>query len=224
MKTTLLCAFLSGLATVVSAADAVDIHYEVVFKDFVMATQTVQIVQSAGLKTVSSSFTADLPVFVALHHYSEELSASFRADGTVERLGARIQDGPMQTVIAGSLQADQTLRVIRTDRNGVATNFIAREEYDFNSLALYGTAPADFLPTNRPARVLSVADGIVLPVSIQTISESDTFERQHLASTHLVWTEGGHTSHSWHPERFSNLPRRYIRHTGSGEFTFNLLR
>lgn len=199
-------------------------RYEVSFKGDGMATQTVSIVQSAGLKTISSSFAADLPVFVALHHYSEQLSVSVRADGTVERLGARLQDGPVETVIAGTLMANGLLQVVRTDRNGVATNFIARGDYDFNSLSLYGTAPADFLTTNRPARVLAIAEGRVIPVSIQTISESDTFERQHLASTHLIWTEGIHTSHSWHPERFSNLPRRYIRQTESGEFTFTLVR
>jgi hypothetical protein len=31
-------------------------------------------------------------------------------------------------------------------------------------------------------------------------------------------------SHSWHPERFSNLQRRYIRQTDAGEFVFNLIR
>lgn len=215
---------LAGMASGVLAADAVAIRYGVSFKGNGVATQTIQIVQSAGIKTVSGSFTADLPVFVARHHYSEQLSTSFRADGTVERLVARIQDGPVQTVVSGTLQDDGRLRIVRTGMDGVSTNFIAREDYDFHSLILYGTAPASFLPTNAPARVLSVADGRVVPVSIQTITESDTFERQHLVSMHLVWTEDARTSHSWHPERFSNLPRRYVRQTAGGEFTFTLLR
>jgi hypothetical protein len=224
MKPTFLCACFAGLATVASAADAVDLRYEVAFKGAAVATQTVSIVQSAGLKTISTDFEADLPVFVATHRYSERLSATFRADGTVERLGVERIDGPGQTVLSGSRQGNGLLRVVRTDRNGISTNFIARAEYDFNSLVLYGTAPAQFLPTNSPARVLSIAEGRVIPTQIQTISESETFERQHLVSMHLVWTEGNHTSHSWHPERFSNLPRRYIRQTESGEFTFTLLR
>ena len=89
---------------------------------------------------------------------------------------------------------------------------------------MYGRAPADFLPTNSPARVLSIAQGEVRPVLVQSNMESDTFERQHLETTHLVWTDGPHVSHSWHPERFSNLPRRYIRQTDAGEFVFNLIR
>ena len=104
----------------------------------------------------------------------------------------------------------------------VAQLYRERDEYTLRYLP--GTAPADFLSTNRAARVLSIAEGRVVPFAIQTITESDTFERQHLVSMHLVWTEGTHVSHSWHPERFSNLPRRYVRQTGSGEFTFNLLR
>ena len=215
---------LLGMASAVLAADAVAIRYEVSFKGDVVATQTVQIIQSGALKTIATAFEADLPVFVAMHHYSEQLSASFRADGTVERLGARIQDGPVQTVVSGTLQANDRLHVVRTDMSGVSTTSVARADYDFHSLILYGTAPADFLPTNRTARVLSIAEGRVVPVAIQTIDESDTFERQYLKSTHLVWTEGIYVSHSWHPERFSNLPRRYVRQTGSGEFTFNLLR
>ena len=70
----------------------------------------------------------------------------------------------------------------------------------------------------------AIADGRVVPVVIDTITESETFERQNLVSKHLIWTEGPHVSHSWHPERFSNLPRRYIRQSEGGEFTFQLLR
>jgi hypothetical protein len=227
VKTHLHSGILGGLiawAAVVQAADTPPIHYEVSFKDAVVATQTVTIVQSAGLTTLSAAFEADLPVFVAMHRYSEQLSATFRTDGTVERLGAVLVDGAMRTSIAGTLRPDGLLQVVRTGMDGVTTNTIARADYDFHSLILYGRAPADFLPTNHPARVLSVAEGRVRPVAIQTITESDTFERQHLVSAHLVWTDGTHISHSWHPERFSNLPRRYIRQTEGGEFTFTLLR
>ena len=227
MKTTLHLAILFALVDFTAFAQdstGVDLHYAVSYKGNTVATQTVSIIQSAGFKTISSSFAADLPVFIARHHYSEQLSASFRPDGQVERLGAKIQDGPVQTVISGALQANERLQIVRTDMTGVSTASVARADYDFHSLILYGTAPADFLPTNRTARVLSIAEGRVVPVAIQTIDESDTFERQYLKSTHLVWTEGSHVSHSWHPERFSNLPRRYVRQTDSGEFTFHLLR
>ena len=227
MKTTLHLAILCALVDFTAFAQestGVHLQYAVSFKGNTVATQTVSIVQSAGIKTISSSFAADLPVFVARHHYSEQLSASFRSDGTVERLGAKIQDGPVQTVVSGAFQANERLQIVRTDMTGVSTATVARADYDFHSLILYGTAPADFLPTNRTARVLSIAEGRVVPVAIQTIDESDTFERQYLKSTHLVWTEGIYVSHSWHPERFSNLPRRYVRQAGSGEFTFNLLR
>ena len=219
-----LCCTGLGLAAAASAADAPVLRYEVVFKDSAMATQTVTIVESEGRKTVTTFFEADLPVFTVLQHYSERLSATFRADGTVERLDAVRIDGPLRTEIDGTPLTNGALRIVRTDRNGISTSVVARADYDFNSLAMYGTAPADFLSTNRPARVLSVAEGRVEPISIQTITESDTFERQHLVSMHLVWTTGAFTSHSWHPERFSNLPRRYVRQTESGEFTFNLLR
>ncbi len=223
-KGVLFC-WLSGLlATVASAADDPVLRYEVVFKDIVVSTQTLTIVESGGVKTVSTFFEADLPVFVALQHYSERLSATFRDDGAVERLEAVRIDGPLRTEIAGTPLTNDLLRIVRTDRNGVSTNTIARGDYDFNSLILYGTAPAGFLPTNSPARVLEVAEGRVKPVSIQAISESDTFERQHLVSMHLIWSAGAFTSHSWHPERFSDLPRRYIRQTENGEFTFNLIR
>ena len=189
------------------------------------ATQSVSIVHSGGLTTLSASFVADLPVFVATHHYSEELSVTYRpADGTVERIGARLQDGPIQTVVSGARESDGRLRIVRTGMDGIVTNFVARDDYDFHSLAFYGRAPADLLPTNSPVRVLSVSQGEVRPVLIQSNAESDTFERQHLVSTHLVWTDGVHVSHSWHPERFSNLPRRYVRQTDAGEFVFNLIR
>ena len=205
-------------------AQAFSAFYEVGFKNERLATQTVTIARANGLTTVSAAFEADLPVFIALHHYAEKLSATFGADGTVERLAARRQDGPMQVSVSGSRQPNGRLRIVRTDMEGTTTSLVARADYDFNSLAIYAMAPADFLTTNDPARVLSVADGRVEPVAIQTISESDTFERQHLESKHLVWTAGNFVSHSWHPERFSNLPRRYVRQTENGEFTFTLIR
>ena len=169
MKTVLhraiFCA-MTGWATAASAADAPVLRYEVVFKDAVMATQTLTIAESGDLKTVTTFFEADLPVFIALQHYSERLSATFRADGAVERLHAVRIDGPLRTEIAGTPLANGALRIVRTDRNGVSTNVVAREDYDFNSLALYGAAPTDFLPVHRPARVLSVAEGLVKPVDI----------------------------------------------------------
>ena len=201
------------------------LSYAVVFKDQVVATQTVAIVHSGDRTTISCSFAADLPVFVATHHVAEQLSVTFRrTDGTVERLGARLQDGPNLTVVSGALASNDALRIVRTDMDGVATSVVARSDYDFHSLVFYGRAPADFLTTNVPARVLSIARGEVRPIGIQTIAESDTFERQYLVSTHLVWTDGAHVSHSWHPERFSNLPRRYVRRTDAGEFVFQLIR
>jgi hypothetical protein len=207
-----------------SGGETRPVFYEVAFRGDVVATQTVSIVESGPSTTITASFEAELPVFIALQQYSEKLSATFRPDGTVERLEAIRRDGPIPVEVVGELQSNGWLRIVRTDMDGISTNLVAREDYDFHSLILYGTAPADFLPTNSPARVLSIADGRVESVGIQNISESDTFERQHLVSTHLVWTAGSYVSHSWHPERFSNLPRRYIRQTENGEFVFTLLR
>ena len=202
------------------------LRYSVAFKGDVVATQTVSIVHAGGLTTISCSFAADLPVFVATHHYAEELSVTYRpADGTVERFNAVVQDGPFRTETSADLQeAEGGLEVVHTDPNGTSIHVVRRSDYDFHSLAMYGRAPADFLPTNSPARVLSIPQGEVRPVLVQTNLESDTFERQHLETTHLVWTDGPHVSHSWHPERFSNLPRRYIRQTDGGEFVFDLIR
>ena len=205
------------------AQDAVPIHYSVEFKGQPVATQTVLIANTEGRILLTTSFEAELPVFTALQSYSEKLSATFRPDGTVERFYSMRHDGP-PTEVRGELQEDGRLQIIRSDVHGITTNSIERSDYDFNSLALYGTDPVDFLPTNHIARVLSVADGTVQNIAIQTISESDTFERQHLVSQHLIWTEGLHISHSWHPERFSHLPRRYVRQTENGEFTFTLQR
>ncbi len=216
-------ALLLALACSASAEDVFPISYSVEFKGQQVATQTVLIAKTEGRTTLTTSFEAELPVFTSMQPYSEKLSATFRPDGTVERFYSMRHDGP-PTEIRGELQEDGSLEVIRSDIHGVSTNSIERGDYDFNSLALYGTAPIDFLPTNTPARVLSIADGAVQPMSIQIISESETFERQHLISQHLIWTEGIHTSHSWHPERFSHLPRRYIRQTENGEFTFTLQR
>jgi hypothetical protein len=206
------------------AADAVSLCYEVVFKGAPVATQTVTLTRMEGLTRISTDFKATLPVFVTFQPYSEELSVSSRPDGTVVQLAARRIDGGQQVEITGELEEDGRLRVIRNAPGGVTTNWLLRSDYDFHSLVFYGTAPTNFLSTNQPARVLSVADGRVEPVAIQVISESDTFERQHLSSAHLIWTAGPFTSHSWHPERFSDLPRRYVRQTENGEFTFTLQR
>ena len=213
-----------GLATSAYAADAPILRYEVVFKDEVVATQAVTVVDDADVRTVTTSFAAELPVFVSLQPYSEQLTASFYTNGTVVSLHAVRIDGPLRTEVTGIQLTNGLLQIVRTDCSGSVTSEVSRADYDFNSLARDGTAPANFMSTNHPARVLSVAEGRVEPFSIETITESETFERQHLVSTHLIWTHGPFVSHSWHPERFSNLPRRFIRQTENGEFTFNLMR
>ena len=218
-----LLALIGSLTVNALAQDTLPVYYSVEFKGQPVATQTVLIAKTEGRTILTTSFEAELPVFTSLQPYSEKLSVTFRPDGTVERFYSIRHDGP-PTEVRGELQEDGSLQIIRSDLHGVATNSIERADYDFNSLVLYGADPNDFLPTNHIARVLSVADGTVQNIDIQTISESDTFERQHLASRHLIWTEGLHTSHSWHPERFSHLPRRYIRQTENGEFTFTLQR
>ena len=226
MRTTFhfaLLALIGSFAMDAFAQDAVPVHYTVEFKGQPVATQTVLIAKTEGRTLLTTSFEGELPVFTALQPYSEKLSATFRPDGTVERFYSMRHDGP-PTEVRGELQEDGRLQVIRSDVHGITTNSIERSDYDFNSLVLYGTDPGDFLPTNKIVRVLSVAEGTVQNIAIQTISESETFERQHLVSLHLVWAEGIHTSHSWHPERFSHLPRRYIRQTENGEFTFTLQR
>lgn len=215
---------LLGSSLLIRGQDPVPIRYQVGFKDFPVATQTVQTAVTPDLRTVTTSFSADLPVFVTLHHYKETLSASFRPDGTVVRLTAHRTDGPLQTDIYGNLESDGRLKVIRSDRQGTRTNWIERSDYDFNSLAIYGQPLDEFLPDHNPVRVLQVDRGEVEEVDLRAIEESDTFERQHLQSTHLIWKNGNFTSHSWHPERFSNLPRRYVRQTENGEFTFQLVR
>ena len=221
MATLLMTAGLGGGAV----GESRTVAYDVWFKDAVAATQTVSIARADGSTTVTASFAAQLHVFVAQHPYSEDLAAPFRDDGTVERFQAVRIDGPQRTEVTGELQDDERLRVIRTDAQGVATSFIARADYDFHSLILYGRAPADFLPARGPARVLQIAEGFVQPMVIQTISESETTtERQHVSSTHLIWTSDTSTSHSWHPDRFGDVPRRYVRQTPNGEFTFQLPR
>ncbi len=214
---------LLGITFGAVAENNLPIYYTVEFKGQEVATQTVLIAKSEGRTILTTSFEADLPVFTSMQPYSEKLSVTFRPDGTVERFYSIRHDGP-PTEVRGEWQENGRLSIIRTDIHGTSTQTIERAEYDFNSLVLFGTSPADFLPTNSPARVLSIAEGVVQSVVIQIISESDTFERQHLVSQHLIWTEGIHTSHSWHPERFSHLPRRYIRQTENGEFTFTLQR
>lgn len=213
--------FLGALA----GAGAEPVRYAVRFKDVVIATQEVTIVQADDLITTTSAFAADLRVFVANHHYGEALSVTYRPDGTVVAFSARRTDGPVQVEITGAAGAEDVLRVVRTDREGISTNFIPRADYDFHSLILYGTEPSQFLPSNKVARVLNIAEGRIVPTTMQTISESQTTsERQYVRATHLIWGEGPYLSHSWHPERFSNLPTRYIRQSDTGEFIFDLQR
>ena len=201
------------------------VRYTVRFKDVVIATQEVTIAQVGDLITTTSAFEADMRVFVATHHYGEALSVTFRPDGTVVAFSARRTDGPVQTEIAATAGAEDVLRVVRTDREGITTNYIPRADYDFHSLILYGTEPSQFLPSNKVARVLNIAEGRIVPTTMQTISESQTTsERQYVRATHLIWGEGPYLSHSWHPERFSNLPTRYIRQSDTGEFIFDLQR
>ena len=214
----------TALAVSSARAQATTLRYEVAFRGHPTTTQTVSLVRSPGLTTISTSFELDIPVFTAIHRYAETLSATFRDDGTIERFESRRSNGAFPTLVTGELRDDGRLEVVRSSPEGTNSSFIAREDYDFHSLIFYGTPPSAFLPTNQPSRVLSIAEGRVVPIPIQVITESDTFERQHLVSTHLVWTDGVYTSHTWHPERFSNLPRRFIRQTADGEFTFTLLR
>ncbi len=216
--------FLCTLAAAVTGARSAPLHYIVEYQGYPAATQTVTFAQSPGLTTITTAFELDIPVFTAIHRYSETLAATFRDDGTVERFESRRNNGAFPTIVTGELRDDGRLEVVRSSPEGTNTLFITREDYDFHSLIFYGTPPSAFLPTNQPSRVLSIAEGRVVPIPIQVITESDTFERQHLVSTHLVWTDGVYTSHTWHPERFSNLPRRFIRQTADGEFTFTLLR
>ncbi len=216
----LACGWLPLAASLLQAGP---VHYEVLFKGAAVATQTVTVAEADGVVSVRSAFAADLPVFVARHHFEEDLSVRFQPDGTVLQIDARRADGPLAVEIRAVTTDDGSLQVVRSDRQETSTNLIRRQDYDFNSLVLYGTAPEKFLPTNSPARVLDVAEGRVVPITLLTISENDTYERQRLASQHLVWTAGDFISHSWHPERFGDLPRRYIRHTENGEFVFNLL-
>lgn len=203
-----------------------ELTYSVTFRDSIVATQRVILSESGDLKTISTSFSVVLPVFVARHHYQEEQSVTFRPDGTVVRLFARRITGPQQVEVTGDLQADGRLLINRTDSTGSHRLELDRQDYDYHSLLFYGTHPRDFLPPDQPARVrvLAIAEGRVEPFEIQVISESETCERQHLASLHLIWTSGPFVSHSWHPERFSNLPRTFIRQTADGEFLFRLLR
>jgi|APTNR8051073442_1049403.scaffolds.fasta_scaffold00006_329 hypothetical protein len=205
-------------------AETVPLSYAVRFKDAVVATQVVTFVQDAGGDTVRAEFAADLHVFIATHHYAEEQTATHRADGTVSAFRAVRVDGMDRVELEGRLGSDDVLQVVRQDAGGVSTNFIPRADYDFSSLMMYGHAPESYLPTNAPARVLDILQGRVIPVMLQSISESITVERQNVKTRHLVWTDGEFISHSWHPERFNNLPSRYLRHNGSGVFDFTLQR
>lgn len=200
------------------------IPYEVSFKGKIVATQMVYFARSEDRTTVEMGFEATLPVFVSTHHVRETLSVTYRRDGTVERFKASVADGGRWHDVAGEVDDAGALAITIAGVSGLTTNYVTRDAYDFNSLALYGNSPDAYLPTNRPARVLDISRGQVIPVDIQVIDESSTYERQYLITKHLIWTEGMHTSHSWHPEKFNDFPRRYLRQTGAGEFVFQLVR
>jgi hypothetical protein len=198
--------------------------YEVLYKGSVVATQTVIFENSGELTTIKTSFAATLPVFVSTHHYEEDLAVTFNDAGDVISIRSRSVDGGRVLEVTADLADGGDLDIQISGPEGVTNRSLARADYDFNSLALYGVSPDVFLPINQPARVLDVSTGEVISQSISIISESTTFERQHLPTKHLIWTEGVHTSHSWHPEKYNNFPSRYIRQTGAGEFVFRLVR
>lgn len=200
------------------------IPYRVFFKEKLVATQQISFARSEGRTIMGASFEAALPVFVSTHHVREELAVTYREDGTVEHFKSKTADGGQWLDVEGRVNDAGDLEIASSSHQVQSTNIIARVDYDFHSLALYGTNPDVFLPTNRPARVLDIARGEVVPVQIDVITESSTFERQYLITKHLIWTEGVHTSHSWHPEKFNDFPSRYIRQTGAGEFVFRLVR
>ena len=209
-----------------ACAQSIPIRYDVFFKDQGVATQTVTLSESNGMFSIDSSFVADLPVFVAHHEYSESISASWRKDGTLVQFHSVRVDGLNRFEVSGALQ-DETglLDVFRTDASGTTISQVARKDYDFHSLALYGTPPSEFLPGHNPAQVFDVARGLVSPVEIHVVDQSETTpERQHVASKMLIWTDGPFVSRSWHPERHSDLPTRFVRHTENGQFTFVLQR
>ncbi len=212
------------LALLAAPAGAQSLAYDVAFRGTSVATQQVTLAFEGDALSVRAEFAAELPVFVVHHEYSEDLSATYSTNGSVLRIHSVTMDGPKMIEVNAEAEPDGLLRVVRTDMSGVSTNYISRSDYDFNSLTIYGNAPETFISTNTQVRVLDVAQGRVVPVAVETISESTTFERQNLVTVHTVWTEGFFVSHTWHPERFSNLPRRFVRQSDAGEFTFSLIR
>ena len=223
MKCLLVLWVAMGWSSVHAQTGAV-IAYQVFFKDKLVATQQLHFARTEGRTDIDARFEATLPVFVSTHHYREELAVSYRDDGTVEKFKSKVVDGGQWREVEGKVNDAGNLAITSSGHHGNVTSVIARADYDFNSLALYGTSPGVFLSTNRPARVLDIARGEVVPVQIDTITESSTFERQYLITKHLIWNEGSHISHSWHPEKFNDFPSRYIRQTGAGEFVFRLIR
>lgn len=223
----LICAaWATGMGLAATAQETTrPIFYSVAFKGAVVTTQTVTIVHAGDTTTITAAFETELPVFIARHRYAESASVTFRPDGTVERLHGIRVDGAVRTEVTGTLNKDGDLEIVRTDLAGSVSSRIPRDDYDFHSLILYGTAPDDYLPDQPPARILDILEGRVLPVTVQSVDQSHTTpERQQVASRKLTWIRGPFTSHSWHPERYSHLPVRYIRHTENGEFTFHLQR
>lgn len=227
LASTIRSGFYALLALVNAAcAQSIPIRYEIFFKDQLVATQNVTLAEANGVFSFSSFFEADLPVFVARHVYSESISASWRKDGTLLQFQSVRIDGPNRFEASGAF-SDETgiLEVFRTDSYGTTISQWSRKDYDFHSLAIYGTPPDGFLPAHNPAKVFDVARGTVVPIDIHAVDQSETTqERQHVASKMLAWTQGPFVSRSWHPERHSNLPTRYLRHTENGQFTFVLQR
>lgn len=204
--------------------DAVSVPYEVVYKGSVVATQMVLSGTASGKVSVQTSFSAMLPVFVSMHQYEESLSATFNSSGEVYSIRSRVSDGGRVIEVIADQSNEGVLNVQVSGLDGVTNRIISRSDYDFNSLALYGQNPDYYVPTNLSARVLDVRTGEIVPTTIQVISESSTFERQHLLTKHLVWSSGIYTSHSWHPEKFNHFPSLYNRQDALGDFSFRIIR
>ncbi len=204
-------------------ASAADSTYLVSFRQIPVATQFVSRVEEDGLITIATRFAAAMPVFTAVHRYSEELTVTFRpGDGAVTQCRALRVDGGKRVEVEGNAGDDGSLVVYRRDNHGVVTNTYPAGSYDFHSLIHYALPPSDYLTTNSPARMLDIARGEVVPVEITGISEARTFERQVHTNMHLIWKSGHHTSESWHTERLGYLPDPFVRQTENGDFVFEL--
>ncbi len=206
-------------------AQPIHIRYAVSFHGVSVATQTITIEREPERTILATEFDIPDSSPSGLPAQSESLRVTFRADGTVEQLhSVRIQDGRRSEVI-GEIEEEEFLQLIRTDPDGIETQTVARADYDFHSLILYGTAPRDFLPDHRPVRVFCLADGRIHDCEIRSISQAETTrERQHIASLQLTWTCGPHTGRTQHPDRPDRLPSRITRDTPHGPLVFTLHR